>query len=125
VRIMPCDRVSVQRIVESVSTQWGFIPVKAAFIHGQLVSSCPCSTVLTVQYCVIVSTQWGFILVEAAFIHGQLVSSSVIVGQYCAVLLCGVVNSGQCTVLLSSIVLLYILYCQEVQCTVLHTASCK
>lgn len=38
VRVSGCERVSLQRVMESSHTPWGWVPVKAAYMEGQLVT---------------------------------------------------------------------------------------
>lgn len=61
----------MQRVVESVSTQWGFIPVKAAFIHGQLVRA---SNTAVLSFTVLYSTLYLCLVSVAGFPYPSGVS---------------------------------------------------
>lgn len=39
VRIVPCERVAVERLLESAMTPWGWVPVKAAYLQGKMITA--------------------------------------------------------------------------------------
>ncbi|CAI5466924.1 unnamed protein product [Closterium sp. Yama58-4] len=49
VRIVPCERVAMQRLMESALTPWGWVPVKAGYLQGKLVTATaeyePCAAI--------------------------------------------------------------------------------
>ncbi|GJP34591.1 hypothetical protein CLOM_g19019 [Closterium sp. NIES-68] len=49
VRIVPCERVAVARLEESALTPWGWVPVKAGYLQGKLVTATaeyePCAAI--------------------------------------------------------------------------------